>query len=84
MQIETPAIIMEPITITFSKKHLTAFYDQLFPLIDSEYRNVQEPQPWKSVWDTWKQKGLRAANSRRKMSLILLGKYDIYHVSSYW
>ena len=76
MQIETPAIIMEPITITFSKKHLTAFYDQLFPLIDSEYRNVQEPQPWKSVWDTWKQKGLRAANSRRKMSLILLGKYD--------
>ena len=67
---------MEPINITFSKKHLTAFYDNLFQLVNNEYKNTQEPQPWKYVWDTWKNKGLRTANSRRKISLIILGKYD--------
>lgn len=67
---------MEPLNITFSKRHLTSFYDKLFELVDAEYKTIQEPQPWKSIWDIWKQKGLRTANSRRKLSLIMLGKYD--------
>jgi hypothetical protein len=67
---------MEPFNITFSKRHLTTFYDNLFDLVDNEYKTIQEPQPWKSLWDIWKQKGLRTANSRRKISLIVLGKYD--------
>ena len=67
---------MEPLNITFSKRHLTSFYDKLFELVDAEYKTIQESQPWKSIWDIWKQKGLRTANSRRKLSLIMLGKYD--------
>ena len=36
--------------------HVTMSY-LTFNLIDSEHHKVQEPQPWKLIWDTWKAEG---------------------------
>ena len=66
---------MDTLNLTFSKKHLVAFYNKLFDLVDTEYKAIEGPQLWKSIWDTWKNKGLRTANSRGKLSMIL-GKYE--------
>ena len=67
----------EKLSLTFSKKALTTFIDNLYTLIDYEVSVTKMDETWKTTWDTWKLHGLRHALTRKKLSDIVLGKeYD--------
>jgi hypothetical protein len=58
---------------TFSRGHLKDFLRESEIFIDHIISKVDEgPQPWKSIWATWKTKGYAKATSRRKIATIVL------------
>ena len=47
------------LTLSFDKSKLKAFIHKLCEIVDREYNSTDHPLPWKALWMTWKNKGLK-------------------------
>ena len=62
---------------TFGKGNLKSFLSELTTFTEKITKIDDGPKPWKSIWTTWKSKGITTATSRRKLANIILGtNYD--------